>query len=81
MPQIKKKETKVIDLADLRERIEKHKEDGEKIISHFNKMQEYYSNWEDRLLVLEKEISEAESTLGLTKEEVTEYNALDSAFS
>lgn len=79
---IKKQEPKSeIDLSDLRKRIQKHKEDGAKIISHFKKLEEYYSDWEDRLLELDKAISEAESTLGLTKQEVVEYNALEDAFS
>lgn len=55
-------------LDELRAEIAAVKEEGRKIISHFKKMQEYYSDWEDRLNKIELEISQAEKELGLTKE-------------
>lgn len=72
-----KKPVKELDLQELRDEIVEIKKEGEKIISHFNKMQEYYSDWEDRLLKIEYAILEAEEQHGLTREEVVEYNALD----
>lgn len=68
-----------IDLDQLREDIIKHKEEGKKIISHFKKLEEYYSDWEDRMNAIENRISEAEDSSGLTKQEITQYDALQDA--
>lgn len=64
-----------VDLNALRDKIARHREEGEKIISHFKKMEDYYSDWENRLVEIENEIDNAEETLGLTKKEITEYDA------
>lgn len=64
-----------VDLNSLKDKIARHKEEGEKIISHFNKMKEYYDDWENRLMSIEYEIVVAEEKLGLTREQITEYDA------
>lgn len=57
-------------LDELKEAIAKHKEEGAKIIRHFRKMEEYYSEWEDRLNQIELAIQEAENISGVTKQEI-----------
>jgi len=63
----------------LREEIIKLKGEGSKIINHYNKLEEYYGDWEDRLYKIEKKIQEAELTLGLDKQEIEQYDALEDA--
>ena len=75
---IKQKRTE-IDLRELRKEILAHKEEGKKIISHFKKLEEYYSDWEDRFNTIEKKITQAEEDHGLTRDEVTAYDALEDA--
>jgi uncharacterized protein YydD (DUF2326 family) len=74
-----KNQKPVIDLHAIREEIVKHVDEGKKIISHYNKMLEYYSDWEDRLNAIDKKIAEAEEATGLTKDEIVEYDALAEA--
>ena len=57
-------------LDELREAIAKHKEEGAKIIKHFKKMEEYYSDWEDKLNQIEEAIQEATSIAGINKQEI-----------
>lgn len=66
-----------LDLNDLRARIIRHKEEGAKIISHFNKMQEYYDEWQDRLNTIQEEINSAERDYGIPPKEIQEYTLLD----
>jgi len=60
------------DLKELRQAIEAHKVEGKKIISHFHKMQEYYSDWEDRLIELEYAIQKIEKEQGIPREKIEE---------
>lgn len=80
MPQIKTKK-QTLSLDDLREQLQKLKEEGEKLVSHQRKLFEYYSDWEDRFLTLENEISAKEDETGLTRQEIVEYNPMDDVFS
>jgi hypothetical protein len=54
-------------------------EEGRKIINHFNKLEEYYNDWQDRLYRIELKIQEAEKETGLDVEEIAEYDALADA--
>jgi ribulose 1,5-bisphosphate carboxylase large subunit-like protein len=54
----------------IKKAIKEHWEEGKKIISHFQKMEEGYSDWEDRLIEIENAIVEYEDETGLSKEEV-----------
>ena len=63
----------------MREEILNLKSEGKKIVSHYTKLEEYYSDWEDRLYKIEKKIQIAESELGLDKQEIEQYDALEDA--
>lgn len=69
------------DLDQLRKAVADHREAGKKIISHFNRLDREYSDWEDRLVEIENAISEAEKITGLTKEEIIKpTDSLDDIF-
>ena len=70
-----------INIKDLREEIIRIKDEGTKIISHYTKLEEYYADWEDRLYKIEKKIQLAEIELGLDKQEIEQYDALEDALS
>lgn len=66
------------DLDELRKAVQDHRAEGKKILSHYNRLEREYSDWEDRLVEIENAISEAEKITGLTKEEVIEpHDILD----
>lgn len=78
--------SKSYSLEELREIAAKHREEGRKIIneitkitSHFKKMEEYYSEWEDRLNDIQKAINEKSEETGIPpdKIEIKEYDILD----
>lgn len=75
---LKKKAKKNLNLEELREEIRLAREDGLKIISHYKKMEEYYSEWEDRLASIERKITDAEGT-GLDRQVIEQYNILQDA--
>lgn len=58
------------DLAALRQQMKEFMAETKKLKSHFAKMEAYYSDWEDRLVRIEKAICEAEDETGLTREEI-----------
>ena len=49
--------------AELKAALAKHWEEGKQIISHFNRLEREYSDWEDRLVALENAVSDKESVL------------------
>lgn len=57
-------------LDDLKAAIAEHREEGRKIIRHFKRLEQEYSDWEDRLVVIEQEIDNCERQTGLTKDEI-----------
>lgn len=74
---------KSLSLEEIRELIHTHKEKGRKIIAdlaklhnHYTKMQEYYSEWEDELNVIQRHIDVAAEEHGIPAKEVEEYDAL-----
>lgn len=71
-----KKPKAQLNLQELREEIIALKKEGQIIMSHYKKLDEYYSDWEDRLYKIEKKIQEAEEQYNIPKEEIEEYNAL-----
>lgn len=60
------------DLDELRKAINAHKEEGRKLISHFNKMQEYYSDWEDRLVEIDNAVERIKKEHGISRDEIVE---------
>ena len=66
-------------LQELREEIVRLREDGKKIMHHYKKLDEYYSDWQDRLYKIELKIQEIEKDTGLDKEEIIAYDALEDA--
>lgn len=78
---------KSLTLDELRKEIEKHKEEGRKIVadikillSHYKKMEEYYSEWEDELNNIQNKINKASQDYGIPVKEVEEYDALSDVF-
>ena len=65
------------DIARIRNTISELRAEGEKIISHYKKLDEYYADWQDRLYEVEKEIMGIETDYGLPKEQIAEYDAFD----
>jgi len=63
----------------LRQQIATVMEEGKKIKSHLTKLEEYYSDWQDRLYKIELKIQEVEKDTGLDKEEIIAYDALEDA--
>lgn len=77
-----------ITLEELKKLIAKHKEEGRKLIaemkrlqSHFEKMQAYYSDWEDDMTTLERLVDDTKKEHGLPIEKIEEYDALDDILS
>lgn len=75
------KQTKATpDLSELREKYRKIKEEGElqvaRYAAHMKKMEEYYSDWEDRLYAIEKEIQNVEKDYGITADKITEFDII-----
>lgn len=72
-----------ISLEELKLLIRKHKERGRELIveikkleAHFDRMNEYYEQWEDDILAINKEIDKLKVSHGITIEQVEEYDAL-----
>lgn len=66
-------------LDDLKAAIAEHREEGRKIIRHFKRLEQEYSDWEDRLVEIDRAIEECEKQTGLAKEEiVAPKNTVDS---
>jgi len=59
-------------IDDLKAGIDRVREEGRKIISHFNRLEREYSDWEERVLELENAIQQAQEDAGLTKEEIVQ---------
>lgn len=57
-------------LDELRQAIDFHSREGKKIISHFNKMQEYYDEWQSRLIEIDNAIENQAKEHGLSREEI-----------
>lgn len=70
-------------LEDLKAVIAAHREEGKRLIRHLKRIDQEYSDWEDRTIEIEAAISQAELDTGLTKEEIIqpkEVDALQEAF-
>lgn len=70
-------------LDDLKAAITAHKEEGKRLIRHLKRIEQEYSDWEDRTILIENAITEAEKITGLSKEEIEkpkEIDALEEAF-
>lgn len=72
-----------INLEELKRKIQEHKDKGRELIvalkcliSHFERMQEYYSEWEDRMNAIQNEINKASEEHGVPIEQIEEYDAL-----
>lgn len=73
-----------ISLHELRQQIIRHKEKGRHIVAeikkleaHFEKMQEYYEEWEKELNSIQETITAAEKEHGIQAREVEEFDPLD----
>lgn len=52
-------------LADLRIAMERVRMEGKKIMSHYGKLEDAYSNWEDRVVAIEKRLDELDKEVGI----------------
>jgi len=59
-------------LDDVRKAAKELMAEGKKIISHFKRLENEYSDWEDRVNELDKVVQELEESNGLTKEDIFE---------
>ncbi len=59
-------------IEDVRALVKEVREEGLKIQSHYKRLEQEYSDWEDRVNELDKVIAQAEKETGLTKEEIYE---------
>jgi len=68
-------------LDDVRALVKEVHEEGLRIQSHYKRLAQEYSDWEDRVNELDKIISQAEKDTGLTKEEIfkepSEFDDID----
>jgi len=64
-------------LANIKQAILDHKAEGQKIISHFKHMEEYYSAWEDRLLAINVAMLLLEIETGQKPEELLKEPEVD----
>jgi ribulose 1,5-bisphosphate carboxylase large subunit-like protein len=71
MPKIKKPKSQLT-VHEIKEEILALQAEGLKIISHFEKMKEYYSDWEDRFNKIEAKLQELEENTGLNSDEILE---------
>ncbi len=69
-PYAKAKKQADMTLDDVRALIKEVRNEGLRIQSHYKRLNEEYSDWEDRVNELEKIIYQAEIDTGLTKEEI-----------
>jgi len=70
MPAIKPKKQADMTLDDVRALIKKVRAEGLRIQSHYKRLADEYSDWEDRVNELENIIYQAELDTGLKKEEI-----------
>lgn len=59
-----------MNLDDVRALVREVRAEGLKIQSHYKRLEQEYSDWEDRINELDKIISRAEDDTGLTKKEI-----------
>lgn len=70
MSRAQRKPRAKLDLAELRAEVKAVHEQGLRIQSHYRKLEQEYSDWEDRLNKLDAAINNAENELGLNKAQV-----------
>ncbi len=59
-----------MDVDDVRALVRSVREEGLTIQRHYKRLEQEYSDWEDRVNFVEKTIQEFEAATGLTKEEI-----------
>jgi len=59
-----------MNLDDVRALVKEVHAEGLKIQSHYKRLEQEYSDWEDRVYELDKIISQAEKDTGLSREEI-----------
>lgn len=72
-----KKPKSQLSVAEIKDEIFKLREEGLKIVSHFNELIKYYEDYEDRCNKIEAKIQELESETGLTSDQILEPTAED----
>ena len=70
MPKVKPKSYGDMTLDDVRKLVKEVREEGLKIQSHYKRLEQEYSDWEDRVYELDKILSRAEEDTGISKEEI-----------
>ncbi len=59
-------------LDDVRELVQKTREQGLQIQSHYKRLEQEYSDWEDQINEIEKIILQMQEDSGITKQEIYE---------
>lgn len=57
-------------LDDVRALVRTVREEGLRIQSHYKRLEEEYSNWEDQIVEVENIISQMQEDTGITREEI-----------
>lgn len=70
MPRVIPKPQSEMTLDDVRELVKEVRAEGLQIQSHYKRLEQEYSDWEDRVRDLEKIIAQAEEDTGLSKQEI-----------
>ena len=65
-----------LNLDDVRALVRKAHEEGLRIQSHYKRLEQEYSDWEDRIIALDKLLSDAEEQFNLPREEIEKDNLL-----
>lgn len=65
-----KKPKRTMNLDDVRALVKEVREEGLRIQRHYKRLEEEYSDWEDRVWKLDQMLSKLEDETGLTKEEI-----------
>lgn len=77
----KHKPLSAMNLDDVRALVREVREEGLRIQRHYKRLEEEYSDWEDRVWALDKRLLELEEETGLKKTEITgeekEYPDID----
>ena len=73
---IKQKPQSQLNLTEIKKELAKLREEGDKIISHYKRLNIEYDDWQDRFYALDKAINIAETEKGIGIQEQKEYNIL-----
>ena len=80
MPVVKSKPYAEMTLDELRSMVQEVREEGLKIQRHYKRLEQEYSDWENRVNEIENIVYQAELDTGITKEEIMSPMPIDNPF-